>query len=634
MQVGYPRESGLAEMTLGRILYGGAFVVLLPALLVLWAVAAERNVWLHAYGNTLVGSALAAGGLGLMLAAMRDFWRFGGGPPMNAYPPARLVSRGTFRWIPHPIYTGFIAVCLGASMIGGSAAGLWLVTPSILLACASLVMGYERVDLKRRFGDTLRVLPAGDLSPPSNWDRIRYLVVVLVPWFALYEFSINMGVKGIAFRFLFEDQLPIYSWTALIYQSSYITVVLAPWCAQTRRDLRQLMISAWVSMAVVFPFYWIVPSSAPRRALEDSTWIARLLDRERNTYPPTAAFPSFHTLWAIFVGRLYRPRWMGIAYAVAIVISCITTGMHYIPDVIAALAIAPLLLQPQRVWQGVLRLTEWMANSWREWRIGPVRIINHGLYAGAAAFVQVAIVMAALGPGREWKAVVTALSGVIGAAAWAQWIEGSSLVRRPFGFYGGLIGVVLACLLFEERWTLLGAHCLGAPWVQAIGHLRCLMNGCCHAPAPREAGIRITHARSRVTRLAGLSDVAIHPIQSYWILSNIFLGLVLMRLWLSGCPLSLICGVYGIGNGISRFAEEAYRSELQTRIVWGRHLYQWIAAGSVVVGAILTTLRSPQAFTLTPSGQGLVWAFAFASIFGAAMGVDFPETNRPLARLT
>lgn len=619
----------------GKILYGALFVVVLPGLLILWAAAAQPNVSLPVYGNPLVGSALASGGLGLMLAAMRDLWRFGGGLPMNAFPPAKLVSSGTFHWIPHPIYTGFVAMCLGVSMTAGSAAGLWLVTPSLVLACAGLVLGYEHLDLKRRFGDTLRLLPADDLSPPSNRDRIRFIFVVLIPWLALYEFSINMGISGIAFRFAFEDHFRIYSWTAPIYQSSYITAVLAPWCAQTRRDLRQLTISAWVATAVVFPFYWIIPSSAPRRVLEEDTWIARLLDRERTTYPPTAAFPSFHTLWAIFVGRLYRPHWLGVAYVAAIAVSCITTGMHYIPDVIAALLIAPLLLQPQRVWKRLLHLTEWMANSWREWRIGSVRIINHAFYAGIAAFVQVAIVTAALGPGREWKAFVTAVAGLLGAGAWAQWIEGSSLLRRPFGFYGGFIGVGLACLFFEERWTLLGAHCLGAPWMQAIGRLRCLVNGCCHgAPAPPGAGIRVTDAHSRVTRLANLSGIAIHPTQLYSMVSNIFLGIVLARLGWSGCPLSLICAAYAIGNGISRFVEEAYRGEPQTSIVWGLHLYQWIAAGSVIVGALLTTLPSAGAPTLAPSGQGFLWAVAFALLSAAAMGVDFPESNRPLARLT
>ena len=452
-------------MILAKILYGALFVVVLPGLLVLWAGAAGPNVRLPAYGSPAAGCIIAACGLGLALAAIEELWRLGGGLPMNAFPPVKLVSGGTYRWLDHPIYTGFVAICLGVSVAARSAAGLWLVTPATLLACTALVLGYERHDLKRRLGDTLHLLPADETAPPSTWDRIRFYFAVCVPWIALYIFTVDMRVAGTAFRFRFEDRLPIYAWSFIIYESSYVTAAAAPWCARTKRDLRRLTISTWVAMAVVFPFYWIVPSSAPRRPLGDHGWPAHLLGLERNAYPPAAAFPSFHVLWAIFVGRLYRPRWLGIAYPAAVAVSCITTGMHFIPDVIASFAIAPLFLEPRRVWNGLLRLTERIANSWREWRFGSVRIINHAFYAAAAGFVQVAVVTAAAGRGREWKVFVTVMASLIGAGAWAHWIEGSSRLRRPFGFYGGMLGAGLACLFFPERWTLLGAHCLCAPWL-------------------------------------------------------------------------------------------------------------------------------------------------------------------------
>jgi len=622
-------------MIIGKILYGTLFVVVLPALLILWAVAAQSNVGLSAYGRTPLGYAIAVCGLSLMFAAMWQLWRQGGWLPMNAFPPAKLVSRGAFRWLPYPIYTGFVAMCLGVSMAAGSATGLWLVTPTMLLACTALVLGYERLDLKLRFGDRIHLLPADDSTPPSAPDRIRFFLAVIIPWLALYEFTIQMGVSGTAFRLGFEDRLPIYPWTVLIYQSAYFTVALAPWCARNRHDLRQLTISAWTATAVVFPFYWIVPSGAPRHPLVDHTWAAHLLDLERSAYPPTAALPSFHVLWAIFVGRLYRPGWLGVTYAAAVAVSCITTGMHYIPDVIAALLIAPLLLHAPGAWRRLLGLSERIANSWHEWRFGPVRIINHGIYAAAAAFVQVAVVTATLSRGLEWKVLITGFAGLLSAGAWAQWVEGSSRLRRPFGFYGGLIGVGLACLLFEERWILLAAHCLSAPWMQAIGRLRCLVNGCCHGgPAPSKIGIRVTHKRSRVTRLTGFAGLAIHPTQLYSILGNAFLGLVLLRLWLSGCPVSLICGVYGIGSGVLRFIEEAYRGEPQTAAIWGLRLYQWLAVGSMIAGAVLTTLPWPGAPILVLSSRGVLLALAFAAVSGAVMGVDFPESNRPLACLT
>ena len=622
-------------MNAGKILYGALFIIALPVLLALWAVSAQANIHMPVYGSALAGWAFSAAGLGMMLAGMFELWRFGGGLPMNAFPPPRLVLRGTFRWLPHPIYTGCICVCLGVSMALRSAPGLWLVTPSLVLGCAALVLGYERLDLKRRFGQTLHILPANDDTAPSTLERIRFLLLVVVPWLALYEFTIKLPQRGMSFGFAFENRLPIWSWTTLVYQSTYLTVALAPWCARTRRDLRRLMISGWTAMAVVFPCYWFLPSAAPRRVLLDSNWMAWLLDLERTTYPPAAAWPSFHVLWAIFVARLYRPRWLGVIYAAAVAVSCVTTGMHYISDVLMALAIAPVLLEPQRAWNGLRRGAERLANSWREWRLGPVRLINHGFYAGMAAFVQVAIVMAAAGPGRQWKVLITAAAGLVGAGAWAQWVEGSSRLRRPFGFYGGLISVVVACLFFPERWTLLAAHALGAPWMQAIGRLRCLVNGCCHgAVAAPAVGIRVTHERSRVTHLAELAGVPIHPTQLYSILSNVVLGLLLMRLWISGCPLSLICGLYAIGNGIARFAEEAYRGEPQTPKIMGLRLYQWTAIGSVLLGAVFTILNSPLPPHFNMSLEALVSAAAFGCVAAAALGVDFPESTRSLARLT
>jgi len=192
------------------------------------------------------------------------------------------------------------------------------------------------------------LLPADDDALPSLRERLAFYVAVPAPWIALYEITAHLHLPGRAFRFAFEDRLPIYVWTALLYQSIYLVAAAAPWLARTRRDLRRLTISMWVSMAVVFPFYWLVPSTAPRRHLAVTGWVAHVLQWERNTYPPTAAFPSFHVLWAIFLARLIRPAWLGIAYAAAVTASCITTGMHYIPDVLASLAMAPFLLDPLR----------------------------------------------------------------------------------------------------------------------------------------------------------------------------------------------------------------------------------------------------------------------------------------------
>ncbi|HET7737348.1 MAG TPA: prolipoprotein diacylglyceryl transferase family protein [Tepidiformaceae bacterium] len=618
-----------------KILYGAVFVLVIPGMLVLWARAADRNVTLATYGDPLLGIAFATCGLALILAAMWDLWALGGGLPMNAFPPPRLVTRRTFAILPHPIYTGFIAVCTGLSMLFESAAGLWLVTPTVVAGCTALVLGYERPDLEHRFGRTLRILPAAADTPVTLRHRIHFLLFAIIPWLLLYGFTVNLRLTGTAFALPFEDRLSVLGWTTPVYQSIYIVVALSPWLARTDRELRRLMISAWVSTALIFPFYWLVPSAAPRPPLEDTGILASLLRIERDAYPPTAAFPSFHVLWAVFVARLIRPRWFGICYAAAVSLSCVTTGMHYIADVVAALAIAPLFTEPGRMWRWLRRASEVLANSWKEWRIGPVRIINHALYAGLAGAVQMLIVAAAVPPNARWKAILTGVAGILGAGVWAQWVEGSSRLRRPFGFYGGLIAVGVACLFFDERWTLLAAHCLAAPWMQAIGRLRCFVNGCCHGgPAPASVGIRVTNPRSRVTRLAELSGVPIHPAQLYSILTNVALGLTLARLWHTGSSLSLICGVYAIGNGLARFVEEAYRGEPQTPVFWKLRLYQWLAIASVAVGIFVTSINGPAPPPLSLSIPAIAAAALIGLLSAAAMGVDFPESDKPFARLT
>jgi membrane-bound metal-dependent hydrolase YbcI (DUF457 family) len=194
-------------------------------------------------------------------------------------------------------------------------------------------------------------LPPDEYAPPSTRQRLGFLLFAIAPWIALYEFTVHLHLPGRPFQFAFEDGLAICPWTALIYQSIYLVVAVSPWLARTRHDLRQLTLSVWLSLAIVFPFYWILPSQAPRRTLASTSWIAQVLQWERSTYPPTAAFPSYHALWVIFLARLFRRKWVGVTYAAAVMVSCISTGMHYIPDILASLAISPLLLWPQRIWE-------------------------------------------------------------------------------------------------------------------------------------------------------------------------------------------------------------------------------------------------------------------------------------------
>jgi hypothetical protein len=267
-------------------------------------------------------------------------------------------------------------------------------------------------------------------------------------------------------------------------------------------------------------------------------------------------------------------------------------------------------------------------------------VISHGAYAGAGAFTILAIAGILVGPGHESSVFTVGMCGLVGAALWAQYIEGSPRLLRPYGVYGGVMGVVLGAVLASVHhgglWLLLAAFSFGGPWVQSIGRLRCLVQGCCHGrPASPLVGIRYHHPKSRVLRIADLRGVPIHATPLYSILWNAYIALAMWRLWVLHFPVHFIGGIYLLLTGMGRFVEEAYRGEPQTQVFAGLRLYQWIAILTILLGAVVTASGRSEA---APEPAFHWPALGVAAVFGLvcwfAMGVDFPESNRRFARLT
>jgi prolipoprotein diacylglyceryltransferase len=213
-------------------------------------------------------------------------------------------------------------------------------------------------------------------------------------------------------------------------------------------------------------------------------------------------------------------------------------------------------------------------------------------------------------------------------------VEGSPRLLRPYGYYGGVFGVMLASAFCSDPWLMMAAYSVAGPWIQAVGRLRCLVQGCCHGRSSDPSiGIRYLHARSRVCRLSELRGIPIHPTPLYSILWNVPVALVVTRLWFVGSSLALIGGVYLILTGIGRFAEEAWRGEPQTRVFAGLRLYQWIAVATVVAGAAITTLPCENAPQPAFTPLAAILAGVFGILSALALGLDFPESNRRFARL-
>jgi protein-S-isoprenylcysteine O-methyltransferase Ste14 len=632
----------------GKIAYGGFFVVVLPLGLGFWS--SQLTCDFPAFHSPWIGTALLAAGASLMALAMTRLWREGGGLPMNAFPPPRVATGGIYALLPHPIYIGFVLCCAGAAILSNSAAGLWIVTPAAALGCLALVLGCEAPALRRRFGAQLPApwlgLPSGEGFLPLS-RRAGTALAVLLPFALLYVTVKAMGISAGAFetRMTWEWAIPILPATMPVYASIYLTVPLIFFLCAGRAEMRRLAAGAWLATGLNTLLYAIVPATAAFRPVPGNGWMSNWLAYEQTMALPAAgSLPSFHVTWAVIcaasLARGPLRRWAAFVWlwCAALSVSCLTTGMHSLADVLAGALTGAVCARPDLLWRRMLNAVERLGNNWKAWQFGPLRVINHGLWSGLAGFAVLLIAGMSMDAAQLGWVLLVASCALLGAGLFAQWVEGSSALLRPFGYYGSILGGLLALSILAicrgSAAPVMAAFAVAAPWALAIGRLRCVVQGCCHG-RPVEWGIRLTNPHSRAVKLAGFSGTPIHPAPLYSILSNIMIGLLLLRLRLSGAGPCQIAGLYLLLAGMSRFVEEAYRGEPQTRRIAGLPIYQWLAVGSVILGMVIMTLRAPSLPPMRAPTPGLLIAAAFWAILSAfAMSMDFPASTRRFSRLT
>ena len=328
---------------------------------------------------------------------------------------------------------------------------------------------------------------------------------------------------------------------------------------------------------------------------------AWLLAQNRMFDAQWMAAPSFHAAWTMITALALANQWPSIRYmlgvaAVLVGVSCVLTGSHAVADVMLGALLGCVAWQYARAWRWLVHLTEKLGNSWSAVVLGPVRIISHSLWSFVAALVGVLLVLWFTGSRGLLATSLFVACGLIAAGAWGYWLEGGGRLARPFGYYGFLFGSMGAMGVFsmlhpDDAGTVIAAYATGAPFAQAIGRLRCVVQGCCHGrPVLSAYGISIIHPMSRVLSLADFRAKAIHPTPLYSIVANLVLGLLLYRLWQSNAPWTLIAGLYLALSSLARFAEEQYRGEPQTAMKAGLPVYQWLAAALFVAGLIVLGL--------------------------------------------
>jgi protein-S-isoprenylcysteine O-methyltransferase Ste14 len=638
----------------GKLAYGALFCILLPAVLAFWAHRLDASVtglWPQPLPRWTAWALLLVG-LALMAAAMWELWTQGNGLPMNAYPPTRFVSSSVYAFLAHPIYLAFIAMVAGASVMLNSAAGLWIVTPVVALGSAALVVGHEGPKLRERFGAPLTApwlgMPLRGESRPTIARRLSAGLSGLGPWaLALALFSNLPAPQGAAaLRLAWEAGLPRFEWALWLSSAGYVLAMVSFAAAGTGDQLRQLVRGAWLTTGIGFFVMLMMPGETATLPHRPPTFGDGPGELSRALYTSWLAFPSFDAAWAVFAAFALgqsepRLRMVWRIVACATLAACLLTGAHALVGILGGVAVGALAWQHDRVWRALVEVGEHLGNSWTCIRLGRLRVISHALWSGAAGVAGALLALFLAGAQALVPCAVVLLAGLLSAGTWGYLLEGGGRLSRPFGYYGFLLGslVALAAMALVGTAgveTLSAALAAAAPVAQAIGRLRCIVQGCCHGrPTKAAYGLRITHRMSRVVALANLPGVPIHPTQMYSIVGNVALTFVLLRLWNTGAAWTLIAGLYLVLASLARFVEEQYRGEPQT-IQWlGLPIYQWLAIGFAVLGVALTMVRGAPVMP----AQWLSWsALALAAGTGLAaallMSVDFPESARRFSRLT
>ena len=154
--------------------------VVLYAALLDWLVPGTRLPWARlglAPATRLAGFVVAGAGVALVQAAVRALGRsYRGG--VGLWPDHELVTGGPYRWVQHPVYTGFVLITAGAFLLSAS----WLVGASGILLTVSIPLirlPIEERELEDRFGAaytsyrdrTGRFVPRGRRKAAVTPDR-------------------------------------------------------------------------------------------------------------------------------------------------------------------------------------------------------------------------------------------------------------------------------------------------------------------------------------------------------------------------------------------------------------------------------------------------------------------------------
>jgi phosphatidylglycerol:prolipoprotein diacylglycerol transferase len=266
-------------------------------------------------------------------------------------------------------------------------------------------------------------------------------------------------------------------------------------------------------------------------------------------------------------------------------------------------------------------------------RIGPVTLVNFGLFAGIGGALAAWVALARqeqAGMHPEGYAAllfgVLPLLAVTGSRAFSLALDWREFVAAPlaatlkpgFAFHGGLagtaVGVIgIAAYAQVDLLMLMDAMALGFPLGHAVGRIACHTYGCCHGrPTRSRLAIRYTHPDSKAVWHSRSRGVPLHPAQLYSALGNLLLFAILGVLASGPVRAGQIAAAYLVIGSTGRFLVEFVRGEPTTRVL-RLTPFQWVAIVLVACGLGLLRLAAANPLHLRfADGSSLLAALGHA----------------------
>jgi len=268
--------------------------------------------------------------------------------------------------------------CVYGILLASTTLGLWTRSGS----------GWQGIALTSAVIFPVVLLPAIIYNDLKSYEERN--AALTLPWVMLLVGIIpSMAVLSVRFEFPLRDALlgrmdkalgfnvpAIAMWTAAhplwrilsdkSYDVLYLLLPMAmflPGILGKREAAEQFIVANAAAFLISFPIFTLMPAIGPWAGSEfagnaaqkacEASIIALHSGSKTAAVVGVVSFPSFHVIWAVLSARALWPirvlRIVGVAMAGLVVVSTVTTGWHYVVDVIAGLAMAAVVLGISRL---------------------------------------------------------------------------------------------------------------------------------------------------------------------------------------------------------------------------------------------------------------------------------------------